>query len=141
MKKGEEVLMSEQRGRERGPRLAGIGRRGVERRTAHYQGDHQKGHQAPLGVMHVIPVPHPRLRLRAHRALRAAPRPVPRRREPGPEVVDEVFDDEARLGQHQRRRARGGRDGHEGRFAEGVHVLQLGGRELVVPFVGFEGVG
>lgn len=93
--------------------------------------------------MHVIPIPHPRLRLPAH--LPFLPTLVPRRREPRPEMVDEVLDDEARFGEHEGHGGGGGigrgRDGDKGGLAERVDLLELGRREHGLPLVGLEVVG
>ena len=94
--------------------------------------------------MHVIPIPHPRLRLPARfppPPPGTTPAAVPLRREPGPEVVDEVLDDEAGFGEDEGLGSRGGFDAHEGGFAQRVDLLQLRGREHGLALVGFEGVG
>lgn len=109
-----------------------------EKRTTQQQPHHQIRHQTPLGIMHIIPIPHPRLRLPAH--LPFLPTLVPRRREPRPEMVNEVLDDEARFGEHEGRGG-WGRDGDEGGLAERVDLLELGRREHGLPLVGLEIVG
>lgn len=90
--------------------------------------------------MHIIPIPQPSLRLRAHLLPSA---PVPLRRHPRPEALNQVLDHEARLRQHQGfpSGVRSGRDADDGRFAQRVHGFELGGREHLLAFVGAEGVG
>ena len=89
--------------------------------------------------MHVIPIPHPPLRLPTH--LRFRPTRIPRRGEPGPEMVDEVFDDEAGFGEDEGFGGRGRGDADDGGFAERVDFFQFRGRELGLAFVGLQRVG
>ena len=90
--------------------------------------------------MHKIPVPHPRLRFPSHLPF-FLPLLVPLRRQPGPEVVNEIFDNETRFGEHQGFGIGMGRYADDGRFAQRVDLFQLRWREHVLALVGFEGVG
>ena len=108
-----------------------------ENPTAKQQHGDEQRHQTPLGIMQEIPTPQPRFRLPAHDPLLALL--IPSRREPGPEMVDEVLDDVARLGDGDGRAARrGGGDGDDGGFAEGVHALQVRWGEHLLPLEGVE---
>lgn len=88
--------------------------------------------------MHVKPVPQPRLRLPAHLALHALP--IPRGDQMRREVIAEVLDDRARLGQDEGFGQRGRLDGDDGRFAQGVDFLERGrGEHVGLAFVDFDG--
>lgn len=92
--------------------------------TAQQQPNHQKRHQSPLGIMHEIPIPHPRLRLPGHFPLPVTTARVPLRRELGTEMVDEVLDDEAGLREYEWfGGVGGGFDAHEGGFAQWVYFF------------------
>ena len=54
------------------------------------------------------------------------------------EMINQVFYHGSRLGEHERFGCVGGFDGEDGGFAEGVHVLEFGGCEHILPFVGLD---
>lgn len=114
---------------------------GWEKRTVKHQPDHQIRHQASFGVMHEIPVPEPGLRLLSQTAFFLASFLVPRRRELRSEMLDQVFDDQARFGEDQGLWGFGGLDAQDGDLSERVHVFEGRGREAFFAVVGFEGIG
>lgn len=82
--------------------------------------------------MHEVAIAHPLLALAADLALVALEvASGDKRRTSLAEVIDEILNDRARLGQHHGLGSIGGLDGDDGRLAQWVHFLQLGGRKLV----------
>ena len=80
--------------------------------------------------MHIVPIAHPRLRFPAYFPSRFPffPSRVPLRRQPRPEMINEIFDNETGFCEHQRffgvvvvGGGGCGFDAYNGRFAERVH--------------------
>lgn len=93
---------------------------------------HQERHQTTLGVVHEIPVAHPFLALSTDLALATGLIALGHQGGiPLAEVIAQILDDGARLGQDHGLVGARGLDFDDGRLAQGVDLLELGGRKLV----------
>lgn len=96
--------------------------------TADDEGHDEDRHEAALGVVHVVAVPQPLLRLAADLSVHAVPPPRRDQGAGGVEVIAQVLGHEAALGQYDglgigaRRR-----DGDDGRLAKRMDLLQFRG--------------
>lgn len=93
---------------------------------------HQERHQTTFSVVHEITVAHPFLALSADLALASGHIALGHQGGiPLAEVIAQILDDGARLGQDHRLVGARGLDFDDWRLAQGVDLLELGGRKLV----------
>ena len=90
--------------------------------------------------MHEIPIPNPLLALASHFPLHALA--IPRRDHVLAIMIDQVLDDQAGLGDHERLLQIRARDADDGRFAQRVDLLEFWvGQHFGGALVGFQVVG
>lgn len=80
--------------------------------------------------MHKVPKAQPLLRLTTQLALLALPVLLRRQRGILAEMRNQILDDEGAFGDGNGLAAAGGLDGHDGRLAEVVNLLEFGRREM-----------
>lgn len=107
-------------------------------RTIKQQRVDEQRHEAALGIVHEVSIPQPALRLTADLAFRTIL--VLLGNEMRRKVLNQVLEDQRRLGEHDGLRAAGSIDSNDRRLAQRVDLLQLFGSHHVLTFVDFDGV-